>query len=227
MAARHVLEDDLAADGAKRDGRGRVHHLDRLVQDLVHALQRHARGAQPRVEPHQALDRADQADLVGHERGEGPERHHPVDHPRPAVEEHHGRAGREQDAGQPTGQVAQPLHLHERGDEGVVEPAEAPGLAFARVRRGHQAHAAQRLDQEGADGRASFAHVANAHLQAAPVDHDGPDRGWQQGGGGQEEAPVEPEQHAHRARQEGHVAEPGERRVREHALDFAHVVVES
>ena len=45
-------------------------------------------------------------------------------------------------------------------------------------------------------------------------------------GGGQEEAPVEPEQHAHRARQEGHVAEPGERRVREHALDFAHVVVD-
>ena len=60
---------DLAAHPAERDRRGRVHHFARFVQDLVHALQRHPRGPQSRVEPHQALDRADQADLVGHERG--------------------------------------------------------------------------------------------------------------------------------------------------------------
>ena len=227
VAARDVLEDDLAAHGAEGDGARGVLHLDRFVEQLVHAPERHARGAEPRVEPHQTLDRADQADLVGHERGEGPERHRPVDHARTAVEEHHGGAGRQQDARQAPGQVAQPLHLHQRGHEGVVQKAEAPRLAFARVGGGHQAHPAQRLDEEGADARAPLAHDAHAHHEAAAVDDDRPDRGRKQRGGGQEETPVEPEQHPHRARQEGRVAEPGQRRVREHPLNFAHIVVES
>ena len=41
------------------------------------------------------------------------------------------------------------------------------------------------------------------------------------------QSPVQPDQHGHRAEQEQHVADPGERRFRCHALDLADVVVDA
>ena len=38
VAARHVLEDDLAAHGAEGDGLRGILDLDRFVEQLVHAL---------------------------------------------------------------------------------------------------------------------------------------------------------------------------------------------
>ena len=48
---RHIFERDVAAHRRQRERRGAFLHLDRLVEDLRHAAQRHARGGEVRVHP--------------------------------------------------------------------------------------------------------------------------------------------------------------------------------
>ena len=112
------------------------------------------------------------------------------------------------------------------GDERVVAPPEPRRLPLGRVRRRHQPHPGQRLDEEGADARAALPHDPHPHLQPPPVVHDRPDRRRQQRRGREEEPPVEPQEHPDRPDQECHVPDPRQRRVREHPLDLADVVVD-
>ncbi len=151
----------------------------------------------------------------------------PPDHPRPAVEEHHRRAPRQQQPRQPARQVPQPRHPEERVNKRVITPLEPPRLPVAGIGRRHQPHAPQRLDQERPDVGAPLPHHAHANFQPTPVAHQRPDGGREESCRRQEQLPVEPQQHTDRAQQKRHVAQPRQHRVREHPLDFAHVVVQA
>ena len=113
-------------------------------------------------------------------------------------------------------------------DEAVVAAAEPGHLALLRVRRHHQPHGLQRLDQEAADVGAALAH----HARLAPRAARGSSISAQIAGGAvidrhQEQPQVEPGEHADGADEEQHVADPRQRGLRGDALDLADVVVDA
>ena len=75
--------------------------------------------------------------------------------------------------GQAAGEVAHPLHPHQRVDEQVVEFAEAAGLTRLGVGGNHERVCLQRFDQEAAKVRALLPHRRDLRLEPAPVEDQG------------------------------------------------------
>ena len=226
-AERHGIELDVAAHRDKCGGIRRLAHVERRVEQFQHPAPRHLGGGQRRIEPHQRLHRRVHPRLVSDEGRERAQRERAGDHARSAVEEHGRRAQRHHEAGQPSGQVGESLHAHQRVDEAVIEAPEATALPLLRIRRHHQRRGLQRLDQEAADVGAALAQVGDARLELGPVAHEQPQADWHHGGREQRQPPVEPHQHHDAAHEEQHVAHPGQGRLGGHALNLADVAVET
>ena len=212
--------------GRQRDGPWRLLHLDRLVENLGHAAQRDAHGRQVRVHPHQRLQRRQETHLVRRERDEGPDGDVATDDAIAAVDEHQAGSAGEEQAGQSTRQVGQPLHRHQRSDERGVAFAKAGDFALLSVRRDDQLHRLQRFDQEAADVRAPLAQGRDLGFQLPAIAGEEPQAQRRGGDRHQEQPHVQPREHHGRAAQEQHVAHPREGGLRGDALDFADVVVD-
>ena len=187
---------------------------------------RDARGGERAVKPHQRLHRRDDAALIGHERGEGAERQGALHHAPAAVEED-GRGPRtDHERGQAARQIMRPLQPHQRGDEGVVQPAEARHFAALRAGRHDRPHPLQGVDQEAAQVGTPLTKRHRLRLDPPAVQHERPRRRRQRRGADETEPPVEPHEHRETAGQEQDVAEPRQRHLRDDALNLADVVVD-
>ena len=101
------IERHVSARRRNRDGAWRLVDIERRVEDLVDALQRHARRGEAGVEAHQRLNRPDEPHLIGDERDERPHRDRVIDHAHAADEKHGAASGREQQTGHAAGEIGQ------------------------------------------------------------------------------------------------------------------------
>ena len=151
----------------------------------------------------------------------------PRDDPVAAIQEDGRGPHGEQKAWQPAGEVGEEAHGEECGDERVVPVPEPVDLTALGIGAHDRAHPLERLDQERPDVGAALPQCTDLLLETAPVPHERPQRGRQGGEAHEKESPIQVEQPRDRSDERDHVAEPGERRFRYDALDFADVTVDA
>ena len=193
----------------------------------MHAIERHARGREARIQAHHPLDGSEQPHLVRDERDERAHRDRAVDHAIPADEEYRGTAERQQEAGHTAREIGKPPHSHQRSHEAVVVRAKSRDLSLLCVERDDELHALQRLYQERAYARGAISHVGHGALEPVSVSHQGPERHRQQGEAHDEQDGIERQQYDDSAHEVHDISDPCQREFRHHALDLTDVGIDA
>ena len=216
-----------AARRRQRHRVGRFDDVDRRVENLAHAPERHARRREARVETHQRLNRPDEPHLVGDERDERAHRDRVIDHAHAADEKHERRfRPRAADPGTPPDRYVSRRIDISASMNASLRARKRDASRSCALNADDHLHPEQRLDEEAADVGAPVAHAGDRGLEPRAIAHERPERDRQHREAHEKQHAIEAEQNDDAADEEDHVADPRQRDLRGDALDLADVGVE-